>query len=43
MDLKSIHSVFTDRILRIPSYQRGYSWTNNKPVNLAKQQELTSD
>lgn len=29
MDLKSVHSIFTDRILRIPSYQRGYSWSNN--------------
>jgi len=42
MDLKSIHSVFTNRILRIPSYQRGYSWTNNKPVNLAKPEDFKS-
>lgn len=40
MDLKSIHAVFTDRILRIPSYQRGYSWTNNRPVNLAKPEDF---
>ncbi|WP_075603950.1 DUF262 domain-containing protein [Saccharicrinis aurantiacus] len=32
MDLKSIHEIFTNRILRIPSYQRGYSWANNKKV-----------
>lgn len=30
MELKSIHNIFKDRILRIPSYQRGYSWENNK-------------
>ncbi|WP_077926874.1 DUF262 domain-containing protein [Wohlfahrtiimonas populi] len=30
MELKSIHTIFKDRILRIPSYQRGYSWGNNK-------------
>jgi uncharacterized protein with ParB-like and HNH nuclease domain len=29
MDLKSIHTIFTDRILRIPSYQRGYTWAND--------------
>ena len=28
MDLKSIHEIFSNRILRIPSYQRGYSWNN---------------
>lgn len=33
MDLKSIHEIFSNRILRIPSYQRGYSWSNNKPFN----------
>ncbi|MGZ4042329.1 MAG: DUF262 domain-containing protein [Bacteroidia bacterium] len=32
MDLKSIHEIFTNRILRIPSYQRGYSWSNNKAI-----------
>ena len=40
MDLKSIHEVFTNRILRIPSYQRGYSWTNNKPVDEMKVEEF---
>ena len=34
MELKSIHEIFTNRILRIPAYQRGYSWTNNKVVDL---------
>lgn len=34
MDLKSIHEIFTNRILRIPAYQRGYAWSNNKPLNL---------
>lgn len=29
MELKSIHDIFKNRILRIPSYQRGYSWGNN--------------
>lgn len=33
MELKSIHSIFTDRIYRIPAYQRGYSWANNKPLD----------
>lgn len=33
MDLKSVHDIFKDRILRIPSYQRGFSWSNNNPVN----------
>ena len=32
MDLKSIHNMFKDSLLRIPSYQRGYSWSNNKKV-----------
>lgn len=32
MDLKSIHNIFKDSLLRIPSYQRGYSWSNNKKV-----------
>lgn len=36
MDLKSIDQIFTKRILRIPAYQRGYSWENNKPFNPAK-------
>lgn len=30
MDLKSVHAIFNDRILRIPSYQRGYTWSNNE-------------
>src|SRR5690606_27474235 len=34
MHLKTIHEIFTNRILRIPSYQRGYSWSNNKAVDL---------
>ncbi|MBK7573295.1 MAG: DUF262 domain-containing protein [Bacteroidetes bacterium] len=29
MDLKSIHEIFNNRILRIPSYQRGYTWAND--------------
>ena len=29
MDLKTVHEIFTNRILRIPSYQRGYTWSNN--------------
>ncbi len=40
MDLKSIHQIFTNRILRIPSYQRGYSWANNKSVTTVKPDEL---
>lgn len=36
MDLKSIHAIFTDRILRIPSYQRGYSWTNDAEIKERK-------
>ena len=33
MDLKSVHTIFKDNLLRIPSYQRGYSWSNNKKIN----------
>jgi len=40
MNLKSIHEVFTNRILRIPSYQRGYSWANNKPFDPTKPEEM---
>ena len=40
MDLKSIHEVFTNRILRIPSYQRGYSWANNKPIKEVNVEEF---
>lgn len=29
MDLKSVHEIFSNRILRIPSYQRGYTWAND--------------
>lgn len=36
MDLQSIHEIFQNRILRIPSYQRGYSWANNKLPDLSK-------
>ncbi len=39
MDLKSIHEIFTNRILRIPSYQRGYSWSNNKAISAITQEE----
>jgi uncharacterized protein with ParB-like and HNH nuclease domain len=40
MNLKSIHEIFTNRILRIPSYQRGYSWANNRPVDLTSKDPL---
>lgn len=33
MELKTIQQVFEKRILRVPSYQRGYSWGNNKEVS----------
>ncbi len=36
MDLKSLHTIFTDRILRIPSYQRGYSWANDAEIKERK-------
>ncbi|MHA3080165.1 DUF262 domain-containing protein [Acinetobacter sp. ANC 5502] len=36
MDLKSVHTIFTDRILRIPSYQRGYSWSNDVEIKERK-------
>lgn len=36
MDLKSVHTIFTDRILRIPSYQRGYSWANDSEIKERK-------
>lgn len=36
MDLKTIHTIFTDRILRIPSYQRGYSWANDAEIKERK-------
>ena len=29
-DLKSISEIFTQRIFRIPDYQRGYSWTSKQ-------------
>jgi uncharacterized protein with ParB-like and HNH nuclease domain len=29
MELKSVHEIFNNRILRIPSYQRGYTWAND--------------
>lgn len=32
MKLKTIHEIFTDRIYRIPAYQRGYSWSNDKNI-----------
>ncbi|WP_206736027.1 DUF262 domain-containing protein [Aequorivita sp. KMM 9714] len=40
MDLKSIHDIFTNRILRIPAYQRGYAWSNNKQVNIEQNEPL---
>lgn len=40
MDLKSIHEIFNSRILRIPSYQRGYSWSNNKAGDDIKTENL---
>jgi uncharacterized protein with ParB-like and HNH nuclease domain len=40
MDLKSIHEIFTNRILRIPAYQRGYAWSNNKSVNVNSKEPL---
>ena len=27
MELQSLNSIFTERIFRIPDYQRGYAWT----------------
>ncbi|MBC8552884.1 MAG: DUF262 domain-containing protein [Candidatus Brocadiales bacterium] len=39
MDLKSIHEIFKNRILRIPSYQRGYSWANNRPITTVNSDE----
>jgi len=32
VELQTIHQLFSDNIYRIPSYQRGYTWGNNKPV-----------
>ncbi|NOQ75137.1 MAG: DUF262 domain-containing protein [Crocinitomix sp.] len=40
MDLKTVHAIFTNRILRIPSYQRGYSWSNDAPVKLSAENPL---
>lgn len=40
MDLRSVHEIFTNKILRIPSYQRGYSWSNNKLPNIEKNKPL---
>jgi uncharacterized protein with ParB-like and HNH nuclease domain len=40
MDLKSIHEIFTNRILRIPSYQRGFSWSNNKAIDSTSKEPL---
>lgn len=33
MDLRKVHEVFNNRLLRIPSYQRGYSWRNDFVIN----------
>jgi uncharacterized protein with ParB-like and HNH nuclease domain len=40
MHLKSIHEIFKDRILRIPSYQRGYSWTINQLPKLSRPEDF---
>jgi hypothetical protein len=40
MNLKSIHAIFTNRILRIPSYQRGYSWANSALITGKNASEL---
>ena len=34
MELFTVNDIFTNRIFRIPSYQRGFSWSNNKPINI---------
>ena len=34
MDLLSIDKIFEKKIFRIPSYQRGFSWSNNQEVNV---------
>lgn len=40
MELKSIHEIFNDRILRIPANQRGYSWANNKSIDKVKHGDI---
>lgn len=30
MDLQNLTSIFKERLLRIPDYQRGYAWTENQ-------------
>jgi uncharacterized protein with ParB-like and HNH nuclease domain len=40
MNLKSIHEIFTNRILRIPAYQRGYAWSNNKSIKIDSKEPL---
>ena len=40
MNLKSIHEIFTNRILRIPAYQRGYAWSNNKSIKVDSKEPL---
>jgi uncharacterized protein with ParB-like and HNH nuclease domain len=40
MDLKSIHEIFTNRILRIPAYQRGYAWSNNESIKIDSKEPL---
>jgi len=40
MQLKSINEIFTNRIFRIPSYQRGYSWANDRMVQVEKPEEF---
>lgn len=37
MELKTLNNLFTERIYRIPSYQRGYSWKNNKKIDTKKE------
>jgi len=34
MELQTIDKIFEKKIFRIPSYQRGFTWSNNKPLIL---------
>ena len=34
MELQSIDKIFEKKIFRIPSYQRGYSWSNNNSIHI---------
>ena len=33
MELQSVDKIFEKKIFRIPSYQRGFSWSNNLDIN----------